>query len=245
MKELDHYPPKSAFGLFLRMGGWIAIILTVIFVIVSLIGQSNFSTAKRFEAEGRVALAVLQDKQVRESRDSDGNRTYTYYFVLDFVTQRREQMNVRKSVGRGFYDTQDVGDELQIKYLESDPDTVEIQDGDYARGAAVLRWVALVFGIVWLGALWVTGRWTVEALRARQYGTVEIAEVVEVRRSNVRINNRARYRIVWKDAQGREGHSLLKKGNEVEGWHGRDPIRIYQGVKRSWWAGDIGDRPKT
>ena len=242
MTELDHYPARSAMSLFLRMGGWIAIIFTVILLIVSLIGQSNFSTAKRFEAEGQDALAVVEDKYVREGRDSDGNRTYTYYFVLEFVTQRREEMSVSTSVGSRLYDRHGVGDELQIRYLASDPDTVEMEEGEYARGAAVLRWVALGLGIVWLGALWVTGRWTVEALRARRYGAVEMAEVVEVMRTNMRVNNRPRYRIVWKDAQGREGRSLLKKAHEVEGWHGRDPIRIYQGLKRSWWAGDIGDR---
>ena len=245
MTELDHYPARTAMSLFLRMGGWIAIIFTVILLIVSLIGQSNFSTAQRVEAEGRDALAVVEDKYVREGRDSDGNRTYTYYFVLEFVTQRREEMTVSKTVGRAFYDTRDVGDELQIRYLSSEPSTVELEEGDYARGAAVLRWVALGLGIVWLVALWVTGRWTVAALRARRYGAVEMAEVVEVMRTNVRINNKPRFRIVWKDGQGRKGRSLLKKAHEVQGWHGRDPIRIYQGMKRSWWAGDIGDRPKA
>lgn len=242
MTDPEHYPPRTAFSLFMRMGGWLPMLFAVPVVIVSLIGQYNFSTAQRFEEEGRTAVAVVEDKYVREGRDSDGNRTYTYYLVVDFLTQRREEVNVSKTVGRGFYREQAVGDEIEIRYLESQPETVELREGNYARGATALRWVALVLGVIVLGMLWVTGRWTVEALRARKYGAVEMAEVVEVVKTNVRVNNRARFRIVWKDAQGREGKSMLRKAADVEGWHGRDPIRIYQGLKRSWWARDIGDR---
>lgn len=245
MLEKDHYAPRSAWVLFMRMGGWIPMIFAAVVVLVSLIGQYNFSTAQRFVEEGRIATAAVADKYVRESRDSDGNRTYTYYLVMEFVTQRREEMSVRKSVGSSFYRRVDTGDAMEIRYLESDPDTVELREGDYARGAAALRWVALVLGVIWLGLFWVIGRWTVEALRARRYGQVEMAQLKEVMRTNVRINNSPRYRLVWTDGAGREGRSMLKKASEVEGWHGRDPIRVYQGMKRSWWAGDIGDRPDT
>ncbi len=242
MTDPDHYPPRTAWSLFLRMGGWIVIIFTVILVLISMIGQFNFSTAQRFEEEGRRALAVVEDKFVQEGRDSDGNRTYTYYLTLEFVTERREEISFSRSVGKVFYRAHDLGEEIELRYLKSEPETVEVEEGSYARGAAVLRWVALVFGILWLIGLWVVGRWTVEALRARRYGTVELAEVVEVVKTSVRVNNRPRFRIVWKDAQGREGRSMLRKAADVEGWHGRDQIRIYQGLKRSWWARDIGDR---
>ncbi|MEL7255609.1 MAG: DUF3592 domain-containing protein [Pseudomonadota bacterium] len=242
MTDEDHYPARSAWSLFLRMGGWIVIPFTVALVILSLVGQLIFNTAERFEVEGREAVAVVEDKYVTERRDSDGDRTYTYYFVLDFVTQRREEMRVTKSVGSGFYRGTDVGGELPIRYLESDPETVEVQEGGYALGAAILRWVALLIGCIWLAGLWVTGRWTVEALRARKYGKVEEATVVEVVKTSVRVNNQPRFRIVWKDSAGREGRSMLRKAADVEGWHGRDAIRIYQGLKRSWWARDIGDR---
>ncbi len=242
MTDEDHYPARSALSLFLRMGGWVVLIFTVVLVILSLIGQMIFNTAERFEAEGRGAVAVVADKYVTESRNSDGDRTYTYYFVLDFVTQRREEMQVTKSVGSGYYRETDVGGELPIRYLESDPETVEVQEGGYALGATILRWVALAIGLLWLAGLWLTGRWTVEALRARKYGKVEEATVVEVVKTSVRVNNRPRFRIVWKDSDGREGRSLLRKAADVEGWNGRDAIRIYQGLKRSWWARDIGDR---
>ncbi|MEO0752166.1 MAG: hypothetical protein AAFY25_10200, partial [Pseudomonadota bacterium] len=190
----------------------------------------------------RAAAAVVVDKDITESRDSDGDRTFTYWLTMEFVTQRREEIEVRTSVGSGFYRDVEISDEIPIQYLETEPDLIEVEEGSYATGATVLRWMALVIGCAWLGALWLSGRWTVEALRARRYGKVETAKVVNVVKTAIKVNGGPRFRIVWMDAQGREGRSLLKKAREVQGWHGSDDIRIYQGLKRSWWAGDIGDR---
>ena len=99
-----------------------------------------------------------------------------------------------------------------------------------------------MIGLVWLAALWITGRWAVEALRARRYGACEMAEVTGIERSAVRVNNTPRYRLTWQDGRGRRGQSLLRKKRDVDGYGAGDRVRIYQGLKRPWWAGDIGDR---
>ena len=83
-----------------------------------------------------------------------------------------------------------------------------------------------------------------EAGRARRYGAREVAHVTEVVRTNFKVNGRPRYRLVWRDEAGREGKSLLRKPGDLEAYRNGDPVVIYQGLKRPWWAGDIGDRPE-
>jgi len=42
--------------------------------------------------------------------------------------------------------------------------------------------------------------------------------------------------------QGREGQSLMHKAADVGGIRPGDTVGIYQGVKRAWWVGDVGER---
>ena len=57
-----------------------------------------------------------------------------------------------------------------------------------------------------------------------------------------RVNKQPRFRIVWRDMQGREGQSLMHKAADVGGIRPGDTVGIYQGVKRAWWVGDVGER---
>lgn len=242
MSERDLLPPVSLLRLFLKMGGWFVLILGAVLLVLSLIGQSAFNAARRFDAEGLQTVARVTEKYTTESTDSDGDRTVTYWLGLDYTTRAGEEISKTRSVSSGEYRRVRQGDEIDIWYLESDPERTEVTRGSNAQGARVMRIVALVLGAAWLGLLWLVGRWAVEAVRARRYGTCEEAEVTEIYRTSIRVNNRPRYRLKWRDAQGREGKSLLRKSGDLEGYRPGQRVRIYQGLKRAWWAGDIGDR---
>jgi hypothetical protein len=150
------------------MGGWVVIIFGIVMTAVSLIGETSFNTAKRFEAEGLYTTALVTNKYTTESRDSDGNRTVTYWLDIEYVTEAGEEMRRSETAGSGFYRGVAVGEEIEIRYLRSAPHVTELEEGSYATGAAVARWIALGVGLSWLGMLWMVGRWTVEALRARR-----------------------------------------------------------------------------
>lgn len=235
--------PVSMWRLFLKMGGWFVLGLGATVLVLAFIGQQFFSTAKRFEVEGRRAMALVTEKYITESTDSDGDRTVTRWLDLEFTTQAGEGIAITKSVGTGEYHRARKGAEIELWYLESAPTRVEITRGSNAQGARVLQIILLVLGALWLGLLWLVGRWVVEAVRARRYGTCEPAEVTEVFRTSVKVNNRPRYRLKWRDGQGRAGQSLLRTSEDLESFRPGSPIRIYQGIRRAWWAGDIGDRP--
>lgn len=243
MTEPGSYPPVSTLRLFLKMGGWIPLIVGLVLVVVTVIGQISLNTAKLFEDEGREAIAVVKEKYATESRDSDGDRTVTYWLTLEYETQSGKALTHSRTVNSSEYRSAEEGGELSLLYLEKDPTRTELTEGSYADGARVAQIIALIIGLMWLGALWITGRWAVEGARARLYGACEEAEVTQVVRTAVRVNNKPRYRLLWTDGQGRQGKSLLRKRADLEGYSAGDRIRIYQGLKRPWWAGDIGDRP--
>lgn len=229
--------------LFLKMGGWFPLIIALPLLVVTLIGQLSHNTAQRFEEEGLSATAEVLSKFYTESTDSDGDTTRTYWFTLSFTTQSKQVIITKRSVNSSEYRSAKMGDELEILYLRSDPEVTEVTHGSHAYGAKVAQIILLVIGVIWLGLLWVTGRWTVEALRARRYGSREEAVVQEIHKTNVRVNNRPRYRLIWTDSNGKEGKSLMRKWADVDQFQRGDRIVIYQGLKRSWWVGDIGDRP--
>ncbi len=242
MSDPDRLPPVSMLRLFLKMGGWFVLILGVVLLVLSLIGQSAFNAARRFDAEGLQTVARVTERYTTESTDSDGDSTVTYWLGLDYTTRDGETFDRTRTVTAREYRNVKPGDEIDIWYLESDPEATEITRGSNARGAQAMQVVALVLGAVWLGLLWLVGRWAVEAVRARRFGNCEEAEVTEIFRTSIEVNNRPRYRLKWRDRQGREGQSMLRKHGDLEAWRPGERVRIYQGLKRAWWAGDIGDR---
>ena len=236
--------PVPLFRLFWKMGGWMVLITGALLVLFTLISQSNLKTARRFEAEGRSTVALITDKEKTVRRDSDGNDKVSYWLTFEFVTGLGQAITVRQSVGRGQYNSLKQGDELPLFYLASEPGKVELTQGSHREGARVTQWIALIAGLVWLAALWIIGGWAVSAVRARRFGPRKEAMVQEIKRTNLKINNQPRYRLVWRDKEGREGQSLLHRHSVLDSLRPNDIIHIYQGPKQSWWVGDVGERPE-
>jgi len=242
MAKVAGSDPVPLWRLFLRMGGWFAVAFAVPLVILTLISNWQLGIAERFETEGRETVAVVRDKYFTESTDSDGDRTVTYYLVLDYVTQAGEAMNINRSVGNGVYNRAKLGDRMPIWYLETEPDRTELRRGETLSGSRVAQGIGLVFGLLTLGSVWYSGRWAVAAVRARRYGTRETARVTGLKQTSVRVNNKPRYRLTWREASGREGESLMYPRDEVDGYPVGSEIAVYQGIKRAWWSGDVGER---
>jgi len=234
--------PVSLFRLFWKMGGWIVIIIGVFLLALTLISALSLNTAKRFEREGRGATATVTEKYTTESRDSDGDRTVTYWLTFEYTTLMGEEITLNRSAGTSEYRRAGVGAPFELQYLASEPRRTELTQGSFRTGAKVAQIGALVAGIVWLTALWIMGGWAVSAVRARRYGAREEAQVMQVRQTWFKVNKQPRFRIVWRDMQGREGQSLMHKGADVGGLRPGDTVGIYQGVKRAWWVGDVGER---
>lgn len=243
MAKVAGSDPVPLWRLFLRMGGWFALAFAVPMVILTLISNWQLEIAERFETEGREAVATVRGKYFTESTDSDGDRTVTYYLVLDFVTQAGEEMNINRSVGSGVYNRAKPGDTMPIRYLETEPDRTELRRGETLSGSRVAQGIGLLFGLLTLGCGWYAGRHAVAAVRARRFGARAVARVTGLKQTSVRVNGKPRYRLTWREASGREGESLMYPRDEIDGYPVGSGIEVYQGIKRAWWTGDVGERP--
>ncbi len=241
--EIPRYP-VPIWRLFLKKGGWFVLISGAVLLLLTFISHLALQTAKQFEREGRMASAMVTEKYTTESRDSDGDRTTTYWLTFNFVTQSKEDVTVTDSVGTSAYRRAEVGQPFELLYLSSNPRKIEATPGSNRRGARAFQIAALVLGLAWLAGLWKVGGWSVSAVRARRFGKREIAKIKEVRSTGVRVNNKPRFRLVWRDSKGREGTSMLRKRSDLKRFSKGEQIEVYMGLKTSWWVGDIGERPE-
>lgn len=237
------HPPVPFWRLYLRMGGWIPLILGLFFAATTWISLAQHNLAERFETEGVEARATVKDKYWTESRDSDGDRTITYYLDVEFDTDDGENMLLTRSVPKSVHDAAGIGGQMTIWYLRSDPDRIEMRRGETRHSSVAAQIAALIAGGLLLGGFWFVARRAVAAVRARRYGARETAIVTGIARTNIRVNRRYRYRLTWREASGREGRSLAYKKAHIDGIPTGSEITVYQGIKRAWWTGDVGERP--
>lgn len=235
-------PSVSLFRLFTKMGGWLVLVLGAISLILSLISQSNLGLAKRFEAEGLEATAIVSERFIEKMKGDEGRNKTAFFLVLKFTSEAGQEVTAQQKVSRSDYEKLIEGSEVRLRYLASKPGMVKLTPGQYRSSSSLLQVMALLTGLPFLAGLFVVGGWAVSAVRARRYGLRETAMVQEVRYTGLKLNSRRRLRLIWRDARGREGASILRREAELREFKPGDQIEIYQGVKRSWWIGDVGER---
>ncbi|WP_425098238.1 hypothetical protein [Tropicibacter sp. S64] len=234
--------PVPFWRLYLRFGGWFSIAFFVMMVAPTIGSHFAHGLADRFEAEGRETVAKVLDKYWTESTDSDGDRTITHWFTLAYRTNAGRDMQIDDIVSSSLYDAIDIGGRLPILYLDSDPARIETSFGANRTAGVVMQVIALVFGALTLGALWFSGRRAVAAIRARRYGRTERVAVGELYQTAVSVNGKRRYRLKWREANGREGYSLMYPKDALLPFPPGHRITIYHGLKRAFWEGDVGPR---
>lgn len=236
-------PAVPIFKLFLRMGGWIELILGLLVLSLSMVSSEELVLAERFEAEGAIAAAIVAQRDVEKKRDRTGSEQVTYRLDIEFVTNTRRDMRARIKVSKDTFEQVRKGTVLDVRYLTSDPGKVELANGPNHRKKSITTQIAaLILGVIWLVIFWIIGRWCVDAVQARRVGERLQARVDEIRRSKIRFNNRDRYRLIWTDGRGRQGFSLRHRRGDLKGFAPGDMITIYRGARSDWWEGDVGRR---
>lgn len=235
-------PAPSVLRLFLRMGGWGVILLGIVVLVLSVMSASRLSIAKQFEDEGRSTKAEVTDKQVRQKRASDGSILTTYHVEFRFETFDGKELTLERPMEKPAFDGLGLGSPLPVRYLADTPSRVELDIGLYRRGGATLQRLALISGAIWLGILWIIGGWAVSAVQAREQGALEEVEVVKVQRTTWRMNRQRLFRLVWRNAEGEEGQSMLNWRRTVARFRPGDKVEAYRGARHMWWVGDVGER---
>lgn len=243
MAKIADSTPVPIWRLYWRMWGWVSLIFLLFLLVLTMFSSLSLSLANRFDAEGRETAAEVLDSYERVTTDSDGDREVTYYLVLRYDIRSGEEVQIERSVGSSLYYDTAIGDYIGIWYLASEPETIEVYRGENRSAAVATQWIALVFGILTLGSMWIPARKSVAAVRARRYGARETAVVTGTTRTRYQVNNRYRYRLTWRENSGRIGESLPYREEQLSGYRPGQTITVYQGIKRAWWSGDVGERP--
>ncbi|MEL7116931.1 MAG: DUF3592 domain-containing protein [Pseudomonadota bacterium] len=242
-RKHDRHEPRSWFSLFLRLGGWVALILGAVLVVLTLISATQLMIADQLDRDGRFAQAVVVDKRFEVTRDSDGDETTRYYATFRFKESQAGGQDRERSVDRGFYNDAAEGTEVTVRYLRSDPDTFEYEIGQYRRDGDVVRYIGLAFGIAGLLVLWRLGRQTNAKLLARKLGEKRFAQVVEIRETGLRVNERDQARLIWQEEDGQTGESLMRDLRELsELYRAGDRIVVFRRGEDVVWEGDVGPR---
>lgn len=235
--------PRSWMSLFLKMGGWIAIVPGIMLLILTLVSSRLHNEAARFDAEGVIAQAEVLDQRTRVTTDSDGDRRTTYYLTLSFLASGMEVVE-ETSVSSSIYFSSPVGGRVTLRYLESEPTRFEVPPGSSRSGARWTQVMALILGIVALIALYVAGGWATKAVKTRRHGERRVAKVEGIERLSVSINNRKQGRLTWRERDGATGRSMMRDHFDLMGdYKAGDEIIVYRKGAQSWWEGDVGPRP--
>lgn len=240
LKDFTNGPAPGFWRMFWNCGGALAIFVGVFTIGLSIGSFYNLRLGLAFETRGVEATAQVVAREAR--RVSVENGTKTEYFVTILYDTPDSQERKERRVSRALYDQSTGGAQRPIRYLSDAPGTFEFEIGETWSSGQTMRWIALVLGLVTLGAIWWRGGVAVAAIRARKYGASEDGVVVEVKRR--RRKHGSHYTLVWRDAHGAIGTSL-PSGNprRYEPYPPHSRIALFRGARgEAWWIGDVGPR---
>jgi len=212
--------------LFLRLWGWMAAFPLIFAVIFGLIAMHEGRKAERLDSDGAEAQATITGKRIDVSYDSDGDKDTDYMLEFRFRAERRDLAD-EEEVSRSFYHANHIGDRLPVRYWRPDPSVFELEPGSTASTilwTKIVAIVALVIAGYWAERCW---RKASRMIRLGSHGARRRATVLRVERTNVRVNNRPRYRLFWEDDEGFRGRSLMGPFERFDDWPEGGEITIY------------------
>lgn len=234
--------PLGRFRLFRRGFGLFALIPLLIGVVFAGITMFEGRKAERLENDGAVAVATITDKDIRVRTDSDGDRSTSYILYYAFTHQGID-VSASSSVSRGFFDGLEIGGTTEVRYWRPDPSVNEIEPGSTSTIIWITKLVSAV--ILAVAGSWIVIAWGAagKAIRVRDRGERRQAVVTAHETTGVRVNNRPRYRLAWRDERGEPGRSFLLSGDAIETWPVGSDLAIYAdptGRLKPVWEGDVG-----
>lgn len=239
-RKHSRHRPRGWFSLFLRLGGWVCLILGAGLVAMTFFSASALYLADRLDRDGAIAWAVVEDKRVEIGTDSDGDEVRDHYVTFAFKTAGGGR-RIETGVTAGYYDSVQRDDEVRIRYLIEDPSTIEYELGSYRSKGIGFRYAGLVLGLAGLAALWMFGKQANRAIRVRRDGQKRMAVVTALRDSSVQVNHRPQGRLVWREEDGQTGQSLLRDLDELQRLYDvGDPVVVFRLGRHAYWEGDVG-----
>lgn len=241
MKTDTQTPPKSILALFFQLGGMVVPILLIWAWLVYSFAAQHIDSARQFTERGETTLATVVSKEYERKRTVDGEMFTLYLLDLRYETQAGEAISITQSVTVFEYNRIETGDTIDIIYLRDAPEIIEVTPGINAQRAMLLCVALAIVLALAICMTWVAARRAMDAIQARKLGTREEVALIEVRRKGLPILSR-RVQLIWSESTGRAGQSMSRAKAKFGDFKPGDPLIVFHGDRRSWWAGDIGDR---
>lgn len=225
--------------LFTRHFIWAPLIPALIALITGAIASHQLRTAELLDIYGIEATATITARDIRRSRDSEGNERVEYYVTARFQPATGPEVTTRHSVSRTRFEALPPGTETPLRYVGHDPAISEIEPGRAALTGRILGWLAAAGMVVALGIAFWVGRRKASLFRAARRGEVRQARVTGRVVTNTRINGHRQYRLTWTDAAGSAGRSGLFRA-EVLPPEGSVIVVYVDGRSgRGWWEEEL------
>ncbi|NNU81352.1 hypothetical protein HMH01_12980 [Halovulum dunhuangense] len=236
--------PVSLWRMLRKFGVLLTLIAIVPAIIFGAIAMFEGRKIERLEREGADTTAVVTGKRIEETRDSDGDRRYSYHVDFDFGHETRSYSG-SEAVSIGFYNAVNAGDTLPLRVWSVDPTVNELEPGSTAQAVLIgkiLSVIGLVGGGLWFERVWRRAR---AAIRVRETGERRTAEVFAHEDARMK-KNRVRYhRLVWRDEKHDTGKSLPMAEARIVQFPPGTQVHVYAdpaGRLAPVWEGDVGPR---
>ncbi|MEL6211348.1 MAG: DUF3592 domain-containing protein [Pseudomonadota bacterium] len=251
--------PITLFGQLTGLPEIFALIFGAIGGLVFYFGLVLRGRGRELKRRGMTARGKVVDKEWVLSDDDDVEvprarglrrkgmrRRDGYRVTFTFRTGLGETRTETMPASGAFYKKVAVGDAVSVRYLPHDPSVAEIEQGRAGAGATVCIGVGLLFAVPAIGYLVSSLMETQEAIAARDRGAVIEASVVAVARTNVKINERRQFRLVWRmPDDGSEHRSWMGPRGDFSGLPVGSTITVFRhptALDAVYWEGDTGPR---
>jgi len=226
-------------NVFLRMGGWAALIVAGIGVILLLIGGNDVEKGEVLLANGTSATATITRKSVQSNRRQNGGTSHTYSIEFEFPTARGTQSE-KSVVDPRFFDAHPNGGQFTVFFLPEDPSAFEVSTGSTLSLGKTIRFFGIFALVAGIGA---TAYLTIRARRAfglLSNGTQVEAKIYEV--IHTKNENRLRFGYIIESGETLEKKSFSGNRERVMGLGSVKTIPVYydpKDPKFAFWRDDL------
>ncbi len=177
-------------------GNWILGIFLVIGLGMLVGAVYNFQSTRTFVAGAELTVGTVVELERRESRDSDGNRSVTYYPVVRYPLPAGGEHQFRSSTGSNPPSYRQ-GQQVEVLYLPNNPYEARINGFFSLWGMPlILSGMGLAFAGLLGGIFYAGVRWRRIVEQVKTSGKPVLATITgSARNTSLKVNGRSPFRI--------------------------------------------------
>ncbi|NOR62526.1 MAG: hypothetical protein GQ535_08545 [Rhodobacteraceae bacterium] len=238
---------KPIYLIFIRAGGWIAVLFVWLGLIIAASGVLALQNAKRLAADGVATTAQITKKSAQElsRRTTQGIKrpSGTDYFVEYVLATPDGPLAGNAKVNRNYFFAVREGGTVALRYLPQSPEIHELYEGALHRSGQATSVVGA--GFTGLGLLITLGFGLIARQGARLLGSGVSVQATVFKKSNFVLITRLRFGFKLPNGRTETGKSFWRFGRVHDGIKPRDLIEVrYDSAqsRTSFWLDDLTRR---